>query len=45
MEQKKISSEIFLNYLIFIPAKKCIKYLVVVHGLIYGNLMEFRRKY
>ena len=41
---KYFSSRIFKNYLVFTPAKKYIKYLVALLGLIRGNLMEFQKK-
>ena len=41
---KYFSSGIFKNYLVFTPAKKYIKYLVALLGLIRGNLMEFQKK-
>ena len=41
---KYFSSRIFKNYLVFTPAKKYIKYLVALLGLIRGNLMECQKK-
>ena len=44
MEQKKFFSEIFQNYLIFIPAKNTLNILVALLGLIRRNLTECQKK-
>ena len=41
---KYFSPGLCQNYLAFIPAKKYIKFLVALFGLICGNLMECQKK-
>ena len=41
---KYFSSGRFQNYLVFIPAKNALSVLVVLHGLICGNIMECWKK-
>ena len=43
-ETKKNFLVIFSIYILFIPAKKYIKYFGALLGLIPGNLLEFKKK-
>ena len=40
---KILSSGIFRNYLVFIPAKNTLNILVALLGFIHGNLMECKK--